>query len=178
MICNDNKTNLQSDESVEWELPSGRILRPGFNSSVMEVVNEHGIPGYRLLLKSVTHDNRGIYVCYVYTSTNDVRTTAIRTVNLAGALYRNMFDKYIDGLIWGIVAALTIVVPCTGGCVVYKYRYKPKLLIGDYQDPGHDYDVKKSDGGYRPENSIIIKVGLINEAYTEQECGELENTKF
>ncbi|XP_067946753.1 uncharacterized protein [Watersipora subatra] len=114
----ENHTIVEGSE--QWQL-EGKLY--GANQTVGNKV----IKGDTLLIKGVTLDDKGIYLCHVDLDCNHKECEKERwfkhALNLNGPLYANLMDKYktnfmVGGIAGGAVLGILVLL-----CLVYQFRY-------------------------------------------------------
>ncbi|KAL3878626.1 hypothetical protein ACJMK2_030960 [Sinanodonta woodiana] len=120
--CNDSRILLTDGDEVVWKTPQQRELRQGHNDSEYLVVDLYDIPGHDLIIKNVSEDLHGTYVCMVYNN-GTLRKMAIRGLNLYEPLHRNLLERFTRNIIIGVISSLVFSVPAVTLCMVLKFRY-------------------------------------------------------
>ncbi|KAK3606353.1 hypothetical protein CHS0354_041989 [Potamilus streckersoni] len=167
--CNDTRIILTDGDEVVWKTPQQRELRPGHNDSDYLVVDLHDIPGHDLMIKNVSHDLHGTYVCMVYNN-GTLRKKAIRGLNLYEPLHRNLMERFTKNIIVGVISSLVFSVPVVTLCMVLKFRYmtneeKERIKMKKskvremaslgYVDPSEKVKVKDFEGKGCYDNPVV-----------------------
>ncbi|XP_033743165.1 uncharacterized protein LOC117329352 [Pecten maximus] len=141
--CNNSVTMIQQGEIGRWTVPSEEILTDNHNDSNFQVHSMYGIEGYALLVKKVTTETQGVYVCIIYNGVH-AREQVLRLVNYNGPQYENLSEKYETHIIIAVVATATFIGLLLIVCLTYRFRYRSaeeKVFAHNFQEQA---DVRKS----------------------------------
>ncbi|OWF46270.1 uncharacterized protein LOC110455974 [Mizuhopecten yessoensis] len=121
--CNNSASMIQQGEIGRWTVPSEEILTDNHNDSNFKVQAMYGIEGYVLIVKKVTAETQGVYVCIIYNG-GEPRDQVVRLINFNGPKYENMNERYETHIIIAVIATATFIGLLLIVCLTYRFRYR------------------------------------------------------
>ncbi|KAK3099604.1 hypothetical protein FSP39_006926 [Pinctada imbricata] len=156
--CDLNLTNTHHGSPVSkyWILPSGDVINNQSVSPIVKNMNQWTVSqdfeNFNLTLHRVDDVDFGIYRCVVVFTDYHIHV-ASQGVNVNGAYFGELEEKYQKSAIIGGIAAGCLFVVVGGSCLIWQYRYSKRK--------NEEKDRKEID------NFDDLKNGQLNQGYEE-----------
>ncbi|KAL4230066.1 hypothetical protein ACF0H5_010451 [Mactra antiquata] len=138
-----NITDVPSIDTRYWLIPNGELI-----SEQSHTDNLHFNQNFSLSINKIDDEDFGYYYCILVRSDKTVDTIR-HAVNVNGADFGNLLEKYRKNAITGGIAAGVLFVIVTGFCFVWRLRYQRKdqrnRAVNELDKAIDGYDLKAYD---------------------------------
>jgi hypothetical protein len=158
--CDESKHNFTNAARIEnryWLLPNGSLVDNTTTNKQLQIGSN-----FNLTILKIIDSDFGYYFCLLIRSDHTV-DRIVHSLNIDGAYYGDLLEKFKRNAIIGGIAAGTLFVAVAGCCLVWQLRYQKreqKNKAVDELDKAIDgFDLKAYDNVGLEDDDAEIKKG-------------------